>query len=314
MTNEEIIRRTLKTVVDSWDPKPLEFDQNEASFGLIVVEPILCALEWPPLPKKDILGSGAFFEWPAYHCIDVCLLDHGNPRVFLELKSERNQLGRVIQKAVEKFDILIDAQYGLTGWFRGTPGFQFYIPQKLNPNDTKHADCFFHSVDWIPEAIVSLSDEEHAPIKLACIAKSVLVGGIDMNYWLSRPTTLDSDLKPRFNLLSVRNRFFEQLCSAINQKEPLKPTDGPGKHGKPTATYAYVEPEGCSHGYGLALVIDPCANRLSCLFYEGSTQKRDSSTVRCRFEGSVTDECIDTFVTNYVIKAFETHRQRLERL
>ena len=89
-TNLTRLRNTARFADELWKSERPNYDTNEGLEGLwslLVIEPILLALEWPRLRQGARSSTGAYFEWPKKNRVDVALLHDGKPRVFAQLKN-----------------------------------------------------------------------------------------------------------------------------------------------------------------------------------------------------------------------------------
>ncbi len=272
---------------------------NEGAWSVQVIEPILISLDWPRLRRRDLRGTGAYFEWPAKHKVDVALLDHGAPRAFLELKDKhhgrqscRNDLGNKLAEHVE----LRSARVAVAAWFQGEAGL---CPYRIAPDGS-----------LTPGRVISLREASKDASLLVQLAAPVLLHDQPDRLWMSSTESDAGPVIPRCHPRMIQRRFFQLLKARMGITASLEPRHRcKGVH-PPTPTYAYVELPGVLPlGSGLVFDFDNTMNRLQCFFYRDGNQKIGGSGTWDFDETGIDDAVLESFLEQRVLPEIERRRR-----
>lgn len=298
-TNFDRLRETVSMAYQVWRSEQAfcrPNATNESAWSVQIVEPILAALQWPRLNRQELGGSGAFFEWPGKHQVDVALLENGGPKAFLELKQThagcREDLGRKLTRHPE----LRTATYAVAAWFLDSAGFAIY---RIGSNAAV-SNC----------STIYLADAARDPSELASLAAPALQNsGRDPGAWLAQPCEDVNPVRERMRPRDVQDQFFTLLRQRLNVAVPIETRRSFSRHEPPTPTFAFAELPGVlPQGWGIVLDIDPTMNKVNCFFYRRSSRKAEE--VGRSFDGGHLDEAtLTSFLENDVMPVIEQWRR-----
>ena len=273
---------------------------HETTLTLVVMEPLLDALEWtrlsPDAPKND----GAAYEWPANNHVDIALLVNSIPVAFAELKDDQSKAAADLRKklADKRFD-LSSARIAVAAWWKKGPGLAWYelsVPQIPLPKPKRT----FAVLEPTEECVTGIAD----------LARPVLLREATKELWLQQHLPSAEPPGMRIDLRKVQEQFFATLKSSLGLNCTMQLRRSVTDTQPATPTFAYADLPGVLPlGWGLVFQVHPTLEYLECFFYEGSDKMIDK-TRRFRFRHSVTPNDIDKFITTFVMPHI-TERKRL---
>jgi hypothetical protein len=293
-TKRDRLIATISHAHDLW--KTEQFCQarnavNEGAWSIQVIEPILAALDWQRLLRRRLDGTGAYFEWPGKHQVDVALLANGVPKAFLELKDKhvgKPSCHNDLKKKLRRHPELLSCHLALAAWFAGAAGFCLYA---IQPDGSIS-----------PGACLPLSDGLKTSEGLAAIAGPVVLQNISAADWLNSPEEICKPIVPRCNPRDVQRRFFELLHAKLAIRETLETRFRCTTFEPPSPTYAYADLAGVlPQGQGLVFDFDNTMNQLQCFFYNNGNTKIGATRRMSFDECGITDNMLLGFIDNYVV-------------
>jgi hypothetical protein len=276
---------------------------NEGAWSVLVIEPILYALDWPRLLRRELSGTGAYYEWPAKHKVDVALLDCGEPAGFLELKGKHirnkkfweNELGKKLRKHVKAVK-LRSARVRVAAWFEGDEA-------GLCPYEVQADGSLRQGIN------VTLRDASQDASALAQLAAAVLLDRQSDKVWLHSEERDAGPVIPRCNPRDFQRRFFELLTAKFNIGASLELRHRCRVFAPPTPTYAYTELPGIlASGSGLVFDFDNTMNQLQCFFYRDGNRKVDGTGKWSFDHTGMNDTVLEAFLNERVLPKIEQRR------
>jgi hypothetical protein len=272
---------------------------NEGAWSVQVIEPVLAALDWPRLRRSGLDKTGAYFEWPGKHEVDVALLDFGNPCAFLELKDKhvgrsscRNDLGNKLAW----YPKLKGARFAVAAWFRNNPGFCIY---DIRPDATLSS-----------RAVVLLSDPRSTSFSFASFAKPVLLNGKSVDDWMQAAVTDASPIEARCHPRVVQGRFFDLLGTRLTLTAPMALRHRCRSSAPPTPTYAFTELPGVlPAGSGIVFDFDNTMNQLQVFFYRDGNRKTGWTPKWSFDETGINDTVLEAFIEKQVLPEIQRRRR-----
>jgi hypothetical protein len=290
-TKRERLQATLHHAQETWNyekscaPKNAV---NETAWSIQVVEPVLHALDWPRLLRRHLSGTGAFFEWPGKHQVDLALLEDGIPRAFLELKNDHAGCRRDLKRKIVKHPELRSCHLAGAAWFATAPGFCLYEVR---------ADG-----SMVPGPSLELNDERQTVDNLASLAAPVLLGKIGVADWLQSFSPTSDPIFPRCRPRTVQCRFFELLRSKLGLGDSVETRYQCLTFEPPTPTYAYSDLPGILPlGEGIVFSFDSTMNQFQCDFYKNENRKVGGTRKWSFDESGIDDGVLRAFIDEYLL-------------